>query len=960
MLNSMLPSQISDEPSTQEALLHRITNRIRQSLELQEILTATVAEVRAYLGTDRVKIYQFQPDGHGTVIAEALQSDRLPSLLGLNFPADDIPLSARELFVQARQRTVVDLSTHAIGVSSLRYAETGELTAQTDIRYRPVDPCHQEYLTAMGVQSSVVVPIVLEGEAADNYHPPSLEPSTYLWGLLVSHHSEPRVVNETELQFIQSVVDQVTVAIAQSILLEQVRAQMRQEANINRVTAVLQTSPTVNWQDALQSATDTLNAGGRLYLFATDQLPKEIYTVGEQPALIDPIQNRSIEENLLWQKYLHSVLDPSVDATGCQPWSVDWMHAVYELKPSQPMPAAPTCWAISDIHRESLFRTLAPFFSDTVIRSALIIPLKHGSHILGCLTFFRSSIDIEIQWAGYHHPDTRQLMARQSFEVWQQLKKNQAQHWTKEDIQYAQVLGERFAATVKQYQLYQQVQTLNVSLEQQVEERTEELKHRSKQLEQANAELERSVERQTTLSHIVAKIRDSLDIETIFQTTTEELSKVLPAEHVAVYQFNEDWSGKFVAHYETIQSQYQDVNPLGVNVVWTDTHLQETQGGRYRKGEASVINDIYQAGYTPCHIDVLEQFQIKAFLLVPIFVKTELWGLLGIYQHSAPRQWRSSEIEFVGQIATQLGAALQHGNLLAHTRQQAEQLATALDDLQQIQIQLIHSEKMSSLGQLVAGVAHEVNNPINFIYGNLSPLEEYAQTLLELLQAYQRHYPDPPLELQQQLERNDFSYIEEDIPKLCASMRIGADRIRGIVQSLRNFSRLDEADIKSVNLHEGLESTLLILHHRLRSGAAGTVIHIEKQYGNLPDVECYAGQLNQVFMNLISNAIDELLAAAIAKEMTPTITLTTHLDSEWVVISIKDNGRGIPAEVQMRLFDPFFTTKPVGQGTGLGLSISYQIVEKHGGQLLCMSEPGEGTEFVVKLPITQRRTPIAD
>lgn len=973
MPNSMLSSQNPGEPSTQEALLHRIANRIRQSLELQEILTTTVAEVRAYLGTDRVKIYQFQSDGHGVVIAESLDSDRLPPLLGLHFPADDIPPYARELFVRARQRTVVDLSTHEVGISSLNCSETGELIDQTDIRYRPIDPCHQEYLTAMGVKSSVVVPIILQGEAAGPYHPPSLKPPSQLWGLLVSHHAKPRDVSESELQFIQAVVDQVAVAIAQSVLLTHVRAQARQEANINQVTALLQTSPTVDWQDALEAATSTLKAGGRLYLFADERLPKEIYTVGEQPAPIDPSQNRSIEENLLWQNYLHSVVDTSVDETGCQPWSVEWMRNVYELgKPIHQTSTTASCWAIDDIYQEPLFRTLAPFFSDTAIRSALIISLKHGTQVLGCLTFFRASIDTEILWAGYHHPDTRQLMARQSFEVWRQLKKNQAQRWTKEEIQYAQVLGERFAATIKQYQLYQQVQVLNENLERQVEERTEELIYRSEQLERSNAELKRLVERQTMLSRIVTKIRDSLDIQTIFRTTTEEVQHLLDVDRVVVYRFEADWSGEFVAEsvakgwVSLLDKQLDDpvlkdnisdcsAKMLGSYSAQVDTYLQSTKGGQYAQGATErVVKDIYQAGFSPCYIGVLENYQARAYIIVPIVQSETLWGLLAAYQNSGPREWEDSEVALMSQIGLQLGVALQQAEHLSEIQSQSQRLVEALEELKQIQIQLIHSEKMSSLGQLVAGIAHEVNNPVNFIYGNIAPLEEYTTILLELLRAYQQHYPDPAPDLCEQLEKSDFSYIEEDVPKLCASMRLGAERIRGIVRSLRNFSRLDEAEIKSVDLHEGLESTLLILHHRLRSGTPGIVINVEKHYGNLPWVECYAGQLNQVFMNLISNAIDELLTAVAENGISPLITITTCCTNDgWVVVSIKDNGRGVPTKVQSKLFDPFFTTKPVGQGTGLGLSISYQIVEKHGGHLLCQSEPGEGTEFVVKLPVKQ-------
>ena len=953
----MLPPHDISSSLNREVLLHRIANRIRQSLELPEILRKTVAEVRSYLGTDRVKIYQFQPDGHGVVIAESLQSDRLPSLLGLHFPADDIPPYARELFVRARQRSIVNMGTHEIGISPLNCPESGELLTDTDIRYRPVDPCHQEYLTAMGVQSSIVVPIVLEAEATGFSQAPSLQSQSQLWGLLVSHHAEPHTVTEEELQFIQAVVDQVAVAIAQSILLEQVRAQARQEANLNRVTALLQTSPTVDWQDALNEAADTLDAGGRLYLFPDSHHPKELYTCGEQPILIDLTHNRCIEENLLWQKYLHSVLKTTTDVTGYHPWSVEWMRAVYELaEPTQSTKPAPSSWAVNDIYQEPLFRTLAPFFNDTKIRSTLIIPLKHGTQVIGCLTFFRSGLDTETLWAGYHNPDTRQLMARQSFDVWRQIQKERSQSWVEEEIKYAQVLGERFSATAKQYRLYQQVQGLNANLERQVEERTEELRQRSEQLQQTNIELEYLVERQTTLSRIVSKIRQSLEIDTIFQITTQELSQVLKAERVAVYRFKPDWGGEFVGDYEATTPEWQGIGHLGANMVWDDTHLQETQGGRYRNGEISVIPDIYQPGYAQCHIDLLEQFEIKAFMIVPLFVGSHLWGLLGVYQHSATRDWKPSEVEFVSQIATQLGVALQHAQLLANTKEQATQLAKTLTDLNQTQIQLVHSEKMSSLGQLVAGIAHEVNNPINFIHGNLAPIQEYTQTLLDLIHAYQQEHPTPSPTLSEQLVDSDLSYIEEDFPKLCASMKLGTDRIREIVQSLRNFSRLDESDVRAVDLHEGLESTLLILQHRLKPGPSNTMIAIEKHYGELPLVECYAGQLNQVFMNLLSNAIDELVDVATKHTTSPqTITIATRcVDFEWVEVAIQDNGRGIPEAVQAKLLDPFFTTKPMGQGTGLGLFISHQIVEKHKGELICRSEVGQGTEFILKLPVNQR------
>ncbi|MBD1823655.1 PAS domain-containing protein [Cyanobacteria bacterium FACHB-DQ100] len=282
-------------------------------------------------------------------------------------------------------------------------------------------------------------------------------------------------------------------------------------------------------------------------------------------------------------------------------------------------------------------------------------------------------------------------------------------------------------------------------------------------------------------------------------------------------------------------------------------------------------------------------------------------------------------------------------------RQQTAQLEQALRNLQSSQTQLIQSEKMSSLGQLVAGIAHEINNPVSFIHGNLTYLHDYVTEILTLLNLYQLHHPFPHPAVQRQLQATDFEFIHSDLPNLLNSMEIGTTRIREIVLSLRNFSRLDEADFKAVDLHEGLESTLLILQHRLKPSPQRPEILIVRDYAALPQIECRAGQINQVFMNLLSNAIDALEATA-----QPRITIRTSVVDDWVEIAIADNGMGVPEPIQQRIFDPFFTTKPVGKGTGMGMSISYQIiVEKHHGKLYCHSTPGQGAEFVVELPIRQ-------
>jgi signal transduction histidine kinase/FixJ family two-component response regulator len=464
----------------------------------------------------------------------------------------------------------------------------------------------------------------------------------------------------------------------------------------------------------------------------------------------------------------------------------------------------------------------------------------------------------------------------------------------------------------------------------------------------AEERLKQQFQKEQLLNHLTQSIRSSLNLNTIFATAVREIALSLGVDRVAIVKYFPD--RKLWVNI----SEYYDSNLLETSLGLETSEENNEISERLKQSEIVKIDDV-----NTCSDEIkqrLIQLSLGAWLFVPLKVDSQVWGSICVVKENRSYYWQAFEVELLCAVADSVAIAIKQAQIYEEIQSYAQQLEDTLTELKNTQSQLVQKAKMASLGQLVAGVAHEINNPVNFIYGNITVAMDYARDLLDIVTLYRKTYPQPAAEILKILDHIDPDFIADDYPKLLKSMKEGASRISKIVLSLRNFSRLDEKEYKLVDIHEGIDNTLLILQHLINGSNNGKEIEIIKDYSPLPKFTCYASQLNQVFMNLIANAIDALET----KSSRRRITISTKMDS-WpsnspishgIVISIADNGQGMNEEVRSKIFDPFFTTKPVGSGIGLGLSICHNIVvEKHRGQISCISAPGEGTEFIVQIPI---------
>ncbi|MEH2462835.1 GAF domain-containing protein [Nostoc sp.] len=1019
----------------QQKALSGVIARIRESLNIDVIFKITVTEVRQLLKTDRVGVFRFYPDlgWEGEFIHENVGAEWGSAL-------------------------AAKLRDHCFATKFAGLYQQGRIKAMADIYQANISDCHIQMLERFQVRANITAPLIKGKD---------------LWGLLCIHQcNSPRQWEVSEIEFVQLIAEHLGVALQQADYLEQVKLQSAQlaQAKAREKAAEWQKTIAITIEKIrqfldLESIFHTSTAELRrllnadrvgIYRFNPDwsgEFVFESVAEGWISLMHEQLQRPELKENISECSTKDLAKPPVADTylqdteggsfSSCEVYRIcndiysagfsDCYIKILEIYQARAYVIiaiyhGQKLWGLLAVYQNARTRNWqkdevylltqvgtqlgvalqqAEFIQQMQIQAAEISKAAQRQRALAnTVEKIRQSLEIEAifktttqevrrllevervaiyrfypDWSGEFVADSIVDGWTSIVDGWTPLVKprpvtesvlvqgTKAGKYARNEIFVPISQGEKLWGLLVAYQnsqpRYWQDEEINLLAQVGVQlgvalQQAESLKQmqvQTQKLAQAAARERKAAEREKALAATVEKIRQSLDIDTIFATSTEEVRRLLEVDRVTIYRFRADWSGEFVA--ESLAPGWTPVREIvhamsTTGVAASGNYLQETQSGDFANSKTLVIKDIYSTDDSVPYITLIELMEARAYMIVPIFQGEKLWGLLAAYQNIKPRDWQQDEVDLLMQIGTQLGVGLQQAELLEQTQRQKEELAQTLKELQHTQSQLIQSEKMAGLGQLVAGVSHEINNPISFIYGNITYVTEHAENLFKILHLYQKQYPKATGEIQKQAAALDLDFITDDLPKILTSMKMGADRISQLVLSLRSFSRLDETGMKPVDLHEGIDSTLLILQHRLQSQTNSFAIEVVKQYGELPPLVCYAAQINQVFMNILNNAIDAVENSATSGKIidNPKILIRTEvIEGNTILIWIADNGCGIPENMRSRIFEPFFTTKQPGQGTGLGLSISYQIiVEKHGGNIKCVSEPGNGSEFYIQIP----------
>jgi PAS domain S-box-containing protein len=907
-LSNAVTSKTTGQVNSFELLLHRMTNRIRQSLELPEILTVTVAEVRQFLGTDRVKVYQFDQAENGEVVAEANSEGRLPSLLGHSFPAEDIPPEARELFLSIRRRSIIDVENQQIGVSPLG-TESDSESWSSDIQFRPVDPCHAEYLTAMGVKSSLVVPILDRDR---------------LWGLLVSHHSQPRQITAQELQVVQLIADQVSVAIAQSTLLSQARLRATQEATINQITTTLHATPDMSLREALQQTVVALNGiGGRIYLIPqTVQQSPHLITCGDQPSFPESWKRGRANADKPNHRINANVSPPKqlpLQAIEQHPHWQTWLEMEEATDPESGI------WAISDLYRAIMPSNLSTSFLAAGARGLLLVRLQYRQQLLGHLSIFRGEIDIERIWAGNpDRDDPRQLRPRQSFETWHELKREQAHPWTAAEIELVKNLASHFAVAIHQSSLYQQVQALNSNLRRDIQKR----KQAETKISTLNAQLEQRVLERTAA---------------LERTNTELLHEIAEREYALLRRQQAEASLARLSHQNELilnsagegiygldlQGKITFANPAAARMLgYTVTELidqwmhallnhSKSDGTPYLLSESPIYETLRDGTRQSKAEDLFHRQDGSSFpveyVSTPIREQNSIVGAVVIFKDITERQ-------IVEQMQDEFVSIVSH------------EVRTPLTSIR------------STLGLLASGwlssYPDKSQRMLEIAFSNTNRLVRLINDILDI-------------------ERIKFGKVTMEKKRCNAAdlmvqsvdaMRAMADKA-GITLSVTTIAVTLWVDPDRI-----IQTFTNLLSNAIKFSTAGSTVWLSAEIGRGKEIEDRGQRMEA---KAEGKGVAEEAEGENSSPLPPAETQNSPIPNtpSYILFRIKDQGMGIPEDNLEKIFDRFQQVDTSNSrsrgGSGLGLTICRGIVQQHGGRIWVESRSEEGSTFYFTLPLVE-------